>query len=201
LDLYFGKDRVIRRLHRKHTVYVVETGLVIEGERDDKGKLSWNSVLQAQMTDPARNEFLAGLCSFFSDRTILILCKRVQQIVTLADKVRERGISCTTLKGNEVEYDTEARVLVASIQKVGTGFSHDRLDCLILACDTEEYFLQYLGRVFRRPDVVPIVIDVVDKNPVLRRHAQTRKKVYVECGGTMLDFRTCFPEVKILEAL
>lgn len=196
LDLYFGETRVVRKLFRRHAVYVLETGIEIEGERDVRGKLMWNTVLQAQMENESRNELIGRLCGFFSERTILILCKRVEHIKTLHERI-SRETSCTTLKGSETNYNREARVLVASIQKVGTGFSHDRLDMLILACDTEEYFLQYLGRVFRRPDVVPIVVDIVDKNPVLRRHARTRRGIYVESGGTMHEFGELFPEFPV----
>lgn len=193
LDLYFGKERIVRRLYRKHTVYLFETPLKIDGTVREDGSLDWNSVLQAQMTHAGRNECIGRLVSFFPQRNILILCKRVQQIDTL-HAIISQYTSCTTLKGNEVEFDADARVLVASIQKVGTGFSHDRLDMLILACDTEEYFLQYLGRVFRRPDVVPIVIDIVDKHPVLRRHSRTRQKIYTECGGSLYNLTSIFPE-------
>lgn len=196
LDLYFGEQRIVRTLYRPHTVYLLETGLDIQGEVREGGGLDWNSVLQVQMNHPGRNHCIARLVGFFRERNILILCKRVQQIETLHALISPNA-TCATLKGNETEYDTEARVLVASIQKVGTGFSHDRLDMLILACDTEEYFLQYLGRVFRRPDVVPIVIDIIDKNPVLRRHSKTRRKVYTECGGSIYVFRSIFPEFDV----
>lgn len=197
LDLYFGTTRVHRPLFRRHTVYTVDTGIDIPGERDDAGKLNWNSVLQAQMTHHDRNDFIKRLCLHFHQRYILILCKRVQQINTLSSLL-ENHLPIATLKGSETEYNQDARILIASIQKVGTGFSHDRLDMLILACDTEEYFLQYLGRVFRRPDVVPIVIDIIDQNPVLKRHARTRRKVYQECGGSILDFRSIFPDFHIV---
>lgn len=198
LDLYFGEARIVRKLQRHHVVYVVQTGIEIEGQKDDRGKLMWNTVLQAQMEHTERNDFIRRLCLFFKERSILILCKRVEHIVALRDRIVCPEATVATLKGSEIDYDPNARILIASIQKVGTGFSHDRLDMLILACDTEEYFLQYLGRVFRRPDVVPIVIDVVDKNPVLRRHARTRRAVYQECGGTLHDFHAVFPDFEII---
>lgn len=196
LDIYFGTDRIIRQLFRRHNVYCIETGIKIEAETNEKGKISWNSVLQQQMENESRNDMIARLVKKFSDRSILVLCKRVNQIETLTQLIKP-FTSVTTLKGNEVAFDKEARVLVASIQKVGTGFSHDKLDMLILACDTEEYFLQYLGRVFRRPDVIPIVLDIVDKNPILRRHWRTRKKVYENAGGTLFSFRESFPDFQI----
>jgi superfamily II DNA or RNA helicase len=196
LDLYFGTARIHRPLYRKHTVYTVDTGIEIMGERNERGQLDWNSILQAQMTNTRRNNFIRRLCLFFGQRNILILCKRVSQIQLLADLLRPDA-TVTTLKGNETTYDADARILIASIQKVGTGFSHDRLDMLILACDMEEYFLQYLGRVFRRPDVTPIIIDLIDKNHVLKRHARTRRRVYQESGGSIYDFHSMFSDVKM----
>lgn len=196
LDIYFGTERVSRDLYHRHTVYMVNTGIEIEGEFDDKDKLIWNSVLHAQMTHDNRNLFIKRLCTFFENRKIMILCKRISQINTLYNLISE-SVLCTTLKASETTYDENARVMIASVSKVGVGFSHDSLDMLILACDLEAYFLQYLGRVFRRPDVVPIIIDLVDKNPVLQRHYRTRKKTYVECGGSIYDFHSIFPDLTL----
>lgn len=194
LDIYFGTERVSRSLYHRHTVYMVNTGIEIEGEFDERDKLIWNSVLHAQMTHDVRNLFIKRLCLFFENRKIMILCKRISQINTLHDLLSGH-VKCTTLKASETTYDEDARVMIASVSKVGVGFSHDSLDMLILACDLEAYFLQYLGRVFRRPDVVPIIIDLVDKNPVLQRHFRTRKKTYLECGGSIYDFNSIFPDI------
>lgn len=196
LDLYFGKERISRPLFRRHNVFCIETGLRIDGQTNEKGKLSWNSILQEQMEHNGRNELISRLVEKFNDRNILVLCKRVQHIQTLYELISSYT-TATTLKGNEVSFDKDARVLIASIQKVGTGFSHEKLDMLILACDTEEYFLQYLGRVFRRPDVVPIVLDIVDKNPILRRHWRTRKSIYEDAGGSIFSFTDAFPEFPV----
>ena len=93
------------------------------------------------------------------------------------------GIDSAIFKESDVIFDKESRILISSFQKVGTGFSHDKLDMLILGVDTEEYFLQYLGRVFRRKDSSPIILDIVDEHPVLWKHFRTRSKVYRESGG------------------
>ena len=103
-----------------------------------------------------------------------------------------------TLKGNENEFNKDCRVLIATVSKVGVGFSFDKLDMLVLACDLKEYYLQFVGRVFRKPDVVPVIIDIVDKNPVLFRHFKSRLKVYQDCGGSVHDFRTMFPDFQLL---
>lgn len=193
LDIYFGNDRIVRELFRRHFVYRVETGIKIEGEKDEKGALIWNSVLQQQMTNPYRNAFIKDVCIFFKTRNILILCKRVQQVAELYGLLHKLTPTAT-LKGNENEFDEECRVLIATVAKVGVGFSFDKLDMLVLACDVKEYYLQFVGRVFRKPDVVPIVIDIVDKHPVLYRHFKSRLGVYQDCGGTIHDFRSSFPD-------
>lgn len=193
LDIYFGAERIVREMFRRHIVYRVDTGIVIEGKQDDKGALVWNSVLEEQMTHLPRNHFIRDVCLFFRTRNILILCKRVQQVNLLRDMLVEHTPTAT-LKGSENEFDTGCRVLVATVSKVGVGFSFDKLDMLVLACDLKEYYLQFVGRVFRKPDVVPIVIDIVDKNPVLYRHFKSRDKVYRDCGGTVHDFCASFPD-------
>jgi superfamily II DNA or RNA helicase len=193
LDIYFGKERIVREMFRRHLVYKVNTNIVIEGEQDDKGTLIWNSVIQKQMTHPHRNNFIRDVCLFFEARNVLILCKRIQQVNDLFQLLNDHTPTAT-LKGNENDFNKECRVLIATVSKVGVGFSFDKLDMLVLACDLKEYYLQFVGRVFRKPDVVPVIIDIVDKNPVLHRHFNSRLKVYRDCGGTVYDFRSVFPD-------
>ena len=184
LELYFGLHKVTRKLFRRHTVYCVDTHIRIDHEKDMRGDIIWNSVIEKQMLHPERNARIVDLCLQFKNRNILILSKRIQQMNVLRDLLCERGeTSVTMMKENETTFDRGARILIATFQKVGTGFSHDKLDMLLLASDIEEYFLQYLGRVFRRPDVEPIIIDMVDRHPILKKHFQSRKKIYEESGG------------------
>lgn len=196
LDIYFGKERIVREMFRRHVVYKVSTGITLEGEQDDKGMLIWNSVLQKQMTNTSRNQFIRDVCLFFKTRNILILCKRIQQVQELTHLLSSHTPT-STLKGNENDFDKECRVLIATVAKVGVGFSFDKLDMLVLACDLKEYYLQFVGRVFRKPDVVPIIIDIVDKHPVLHRHFKSRQQIYRDCGGTLYDFRSVFPDFSL----
>jgi len=142
-------------------------------------------VIDKQTSDGERNLLIASTCQKYPDRNILILSKRIKQIEEISRYLQGNNENVTVMKENDNTFDEDARILVATFQKVGTGFSHDKLDMLILASDTEEYFIQYLGRVFRRPDVEPIVIDFVDKHPILKKHFLSRKKVYEQCGGVV----------------
>ena len=53
--------------------------------------------------------------------------------------------------------------------------------------------MQYLGRVFRREDTEPVIIDLVDNYSLLYKHFQTRNSVYIEHGGIVKDFHKEFP--------
>ena len=185
LNLYFGLRKVVRKLFKPHKVYFLETNIKIVPKNDAKGELIWNTVIDQQTLNEKRNEIIIKLCKHYSDRNILILSKRIAQIQYLHENLINRNENATLFKDSENTFDKDARILIATFQKVGTGFSHDKLDMLILATDAEEYFMQYLGRVFRRPDVEPIIIDIIDDNPILKRHFLSRRKIYQECGGTL----------------
>jgi len=188
LELYFGLKKIVRKLYRPHRVLLWETKIKIVAKKDARGQILWCSVIDAQTVHEERNARIVDACIRHADRNILVLCKRIQQIDTLLQGLRDKGQSVTCMKDNDVSFDKEARILVATYQKVGTGFSHDKLDMLVLATDAEEYFIQYLGRVFRRPDVHPIVLDIVDDHPILRRHFLTRRKVYQDSGGAVENY-------------
>jgi len=185
LELYFGLHRVVRSLLRPHRVHVIRTGIKIQHKVDARGGIQWNTVIDQQTSHETRNRLIVEICHRFRERNILILTKRISQIEDLQSLLSEDHVA--VMKDNESVFDRSARILIATYQKVGTGFSHEKLDMLILACDSEEYFIQYLGRVFRRPDVVPVVIDLVDDHPILKRHFTSRKKIYQEAGGTIIE--------------
>lgn len=189
LELYFGLHKVTRKLFRRHTVHFIDSKIRIDHDKDARGDIIWNSVIEKQVTHPERNGRIADLCLQFKNRNILILSKRIKQMEMIAQLLQEKGeTSVTMMKENETTFDRGARILIATFQKVGTGFSHDKLDMLLLASDIEEYFLQYLGRVFRRPDVEPVIIDIVDRHPILKKHFNSRKKIYEESGGRIEYF-------------
>lgn len=188
IDLIFGKNKIIRELTREHIVYKVETGFVPDAKTDMNGKLIWNSVLESQSESVERNKIIIDIISKFKDRYFLVLCKRVSQANYLKKQLIDMGESCTTLIGNNNDFDKSSRILIATAQKAGVGFSHDILNTLIIASDMEEYFVQYLGRVIRTEEGVPYVFDLVDDHPTLKRHFATRKKVYTEAGGKIKKY-------------
>ena len=187
LDLYFSSEKIVRKLTKKHTVFEVPTGFTPPVEKTAQGRINWNAILEAQSTDPRRNSMIIDAVEALSTRVILILTKRVTQAEFLVDQLRLRGHSVEGLYGTRQTFDRECRILIGTSSKIGVGFDHHRLDCLILASDVEEYFIQFLGRVFRSPLVEPVIVDFVDNNSILKKHFRTRKSIYKKHGGTIVS--------------
>jgi superfamily II DNA or RNA helicase len=183
IDLYFGKSRIVRKLHREHIAYQIQTDYDLKYDLNWKGKIDWNSLLCSQAEHKERNELIISIVKKFPSRHFLILCKRISQGKELYDRLSDENIDVEDLLGKKQEYNKGARVIIATIQKGGTGFDCPSLDSLILASDVKEYFIQYLGRIFRKKDHLPVIFDIVDKHPILQKHWQSRRKVYIEAGG------------------
>jgi superfamily II DNA or RNA helicase len=188
LDHYFTENKIIRKMHQPHLVYKINTTFTPEIEYDRNGNLNWGKIIEAQSLNEDRNNLIIKIIQQFKDRTFLILTKRVEGANILLEKLKIINESVDTFIESKTEFDRHCRILIGTTSKVGVGFDHDKLDALILASDLEEYFIQYLGRVFRRHDTTPVVFDLVDNNPILKRHFATRKSTYMEAGGTISTF-------------
>lgn len=188
LHVFCGDDKLVEKLYKEHTVYLVRTGIKIPYEIQWNGKMDWNSLLTNQAENMERNKMIVNIIKDFPERHFLVLCKRVSHGMCLKEMLLEEGEHVSELLGSKTTFDNTARILVATTQKCGVGFSYSKLDALLLATDLEEYFIQYLGRVFRNPDSKPIIFDLVDNVPILNKHFQNRKKTYQESGGIITPY-------------
>lgn len=194
LTAYFGEDKIHRKLQRSHNVYLFKTGFTPDSKIGVTGRVDWNSVIESQSSSVERNLQIIKMVKYFKDRYILILCKRISQAEWLIDRLSQEGEDVTSLIGIKRSFNTESRVLVATIQKVGCGFNHPKLNMLIMATDAEEYFIQYLGRVMRTQEGEPMIVDMLDNNGILKKHYLTRRHVYLDHGGIIKDFNKEFPD-------
>lgn len=188
LDVYFGENRIIRKIKRPHNVIKIQTNFEIEAKTNKQGKLDWNSVINSQSINDERNEFICDILQYYSDKTWIVLCKRVTHVKILRDKLQRRGENICTLVGNEQSYDPNARILVGTFSKCGVGFDKADLNAMMLASDIVD-FEQIHGRVFRRVDNIPLFIDIVDSFKSLTNHWYERKKLYEEMGGTIYNYK------------
>lgn len=183
LEFYFGKNKIIRKLNRKHIVYTVETGFQPTIEQTTNGRVNWGIVLDSQANNEKRNNIIIDIICKFKDRTFMIIVKRVSQAEYLSNKLIESNEKVSLITGSTQTYDINDRVLIGTAGKIGTGFDHPKIDALIIAADVQEYFIQYLGRCMRTKTTEPIVFDLIDDYSLLKKHYNTRKKIYKEHGG------------------
>ena len=54
------------------------------------------------------------------------------------------------------------------------------------------YYIQFMGRIMRRKDVEPVIFDLVDTHPILKKHFDKRSKVYNKHGGEIVKFSGSF---------
>ena len=116
------------------------------------------------------------------------MVKRVEHGQYIKDCLEKLGEKVTSLLGKQQEFDKEARILIGTNSKIGTGFDHPRLDTLLAAADMVSYYIQFIGRVMRRKDVEPIIFDLVDNHPTLKKHFEKRSNVYSKHGGEIKKF-------------
>ena len=197
INKFFSKERVFRKLNKEHTVYRINTKFVPEVEKDFRNKIIWNSVLNSQAYSPERNQMIINLIKKFPERNVLVLVKRIDQGKYILNELEKIGIKADSLLGTQRYKETDNKVLIGTTSKCGTGFDCPKLDTLIIAADIQAYFIQQLGRIFRRTDNNPIVFDLVDDNNVLKAHWAERRKVYIEHGGTVKYFNKEFKDLEI----
>lgn len=195
LQLHFGFSIIRRKLYRPFNIYKYETKIKPLTRETERGNLDWSYVIDYQASHEERNRNIVKICQFFKNRTIMILTKRVElHGKILLEMLQQAGESVDLFAGTTQTYDANARILVATYSKAGVGFDNPKLDMLIVAGDVEQMFEQYLGRVFRRMDTVPIIVDIVDKFHVFEKHFQTRMLTYLQSGGEIKSFTKSFPE-------
>ena len=204
IDLTVGEHRIIRKMHRMYNVYKIHTKIKPYVTKKADGSTDWNSVLKSLSENPTRNELIVKLIRFFSTRNILVVCKLVEHVRLLEELCLEAepDMEVSTFYGNKSSYNKECRVLIASLSKSGVGFSFAKLDMLILAGDIKDNYQQVVGRIFRRSDTYPIVVDLVDSHSSCRSHFDDqRKTVYTNSGGVIQDFDSIFPSFHQLTSL
>ena len=193
LHRVFGEKIIHKQLKRLYSVYILETGFKPVVTKQESGNMDWNDILKQQSENKDRNTLICKVAKYFTTRNILIICKRVAHANYLYEQLKDtESVDC--FMGTNKTYNSDARILIVTCSKGGVGFDHPKLDMLIVAADVENLFVQYLGRIFRRDDTFPIVVDMKDKFAGFQRHLKTRQDVYKETCGTIMNFNLEFKD-------
>lgn len=187
ISLFFGDKIVKTPFFKKHTVYIIKTNFSPLFKVNIFTKqLDWNYVLTSQATNIQRNKKIVECLKLFPDRIWLVLVKRVEHAKILHRMLKEENLKSSTLTGTTKEFDKNAKILIGTTCKIGTGFDHSPINSLIIASDCVEYFEQFLGRCMRTPSVEPIVVDFEDSFKPLVNHLNIRITKYRACGGDIV---------------
>lgn len=157
--------------------------------------VNYGSIIKALDQDPRRNELIVNLIKANPNEKIMVLVEHVEQANQLYALVKEAVKSqnrlVSKLTGKEKTY-YDAHILVATSKKAGTGFDEQescenwggvRFNMLIL-CNPGMKIEQNAGRVGRSE--LPVIIDLVDDHPNLKRHFTERKHWYEDRNGIII---------------
>lgn len=178
-------------------VYQIETSIQPEIKNNRQGTTDWISLIKSLAYNQTRNEMIISLVKNNPHHKIMILCAEVQHVELLHNLLIEQKESVDSMAGNKNKY-SDSRILVGTISKIGTGFDEKtacpdfngiRINMLILCTSIKKasQLEQSIGRVFRAE--MPVVIDLVDDNPILKRHWNERKKWYISRNGTLKNIK------------
>jgi superfamily II DNA or RNA helicase len=194
---FLGSEKVVKKLYVKHKIYRISTKFKPVIEKTEDGKLNWNSVLASQAMNSDRNQLIVRILRYFPERNWIVLCKTVEHATTLCKMLEEVGENVDYIARNKHKYNKDFRILCATYAKAGVGFNCPKLNSLLIASDVKGLIEQYHGRIVRREDADPIVIDIIDDFFVFYNHWKDRKKYYESCGGEVKDFEGQFPNFSL----
>ena len=194
IDHYVGPTCIYVPLKALYNVYLCYTGFSPKAKTNENGDLNWNEVIKDQYLDRNRNTLIIDIIRYFTARNILVLCKRKNHVKLLHMSLQKYGIDSDVYMGSQKIVNYDCRVLISTTSKSGVGFDHPKLDMLIVAGDMQELFVQYLGRVFRRDDNLPIIVDLVDKFFPLKKHFEGRTDVYKASQGEIKNLENYFTQ-------
>ena len=179
LKWFTGTNWIERNMYKPFNVYIYHSGFSPLLKKNYMGDLDWNKVLKQLTENEKRNNLIVNIVKAYPDRNILVLCKRINQAKILSSKIENSELFVSTTK----EFNRDTKILISSFSKAGVGFDFQKLDMLVIASDVKNMILQYTGRVFRKIDHVPIIIDIKDKCNVLNSHLKDRLDYYKSIGG------------------
>lgn len=192
--LICGMSVVNRKIEKEFKVFKVNTKINHPYEKDFRGKIKWNTVVDSMINNEKRNSIISNIVSENKESKILILTASCKHVKILTKLIINLGEKVDTLYGKKKTYN-DSRVLIGTISKIGTGFDEKnackdfsgiRIDLVILATSIKSLSLleQNVGRGFRSD--LPKIYDIVDNNPsILKNHFYNRKKWYDSNGGTI----------------
>lgn len=194
-----GPESVVVPISKKFEVIHLTTNLEFNPRQNSKGT-DWMDLVKKIVRSPERNQLIIKLVERFDDKKILILTTLKEHAINLKNLLDHLGISNSIMIGSDRTY-IEARVLIGTISKIGTGFdeknacpdfSGQRINIVILATSikSEKLLEQNVGRAFRSEN--PTVVVITDQYKTLKNHWYIQRRWFLSRGGRITEEMVTF---------
>ncbi|WRW24705.1 helicase [Singapore grouper iridovirus] len=184
---FFGdKDCLVERTAlRSHVVLQVSTKFDPPIKINKKGQVDWNDVIYKMSSNVERNDLIVKCLSAYPHVKWLVMCKRIEQVKTLCEKLADVG-TVDYIYGTKNVWNKTAWCLVGTYSKIGVGFDAGERQGICLATDIDRYFEQCVGRLRNSNG---LVLDFKDAFRPMIHHVSRRLKVYknLNCAVVPVD--------------
>jgi len=164
---------------------------------------SWAEFCDVLVDDPERNELIANLATYTSEKkAVIILCSQVRHCDILAECCKAYGAEPLVIHGKlsaterreRMQQASAAPLIIGTVQLLGEGINWPHLSALVMACPisasidreppTATRLIQAIGRC-RRPfkgKSHASVLDIIDEHPLGLSAWRKRHVVYKSLG-------------------
>lgn len=173
-------------LLNKVEVCVTQTHIKPDIIDNSMGKVDWSHALKSLAFNTDRNKIIIEKIVENSEKHILVLVKFIEHAEILTNLIRSAlpNKSCCVCYGDK-EIDKNSQIFISTFNKMGTGISLNKLNCLVIAIDIKNYAVQYFGRVMREHDRDAHIIDFLDDNTIFKKHFNERLKIYRDMNAVI----------------
>lgn len=183
-----GKERIKVKSLCKFDVLGIKTGVRCDnGEDLDKdGMPRFFNADKYFAMHPGRIDILVTLLRDNPDKTVVVIVRNLEPTNLLIDVLTKEGISAVSFTGED-EHLYEARVIVGTLSKIGTGFDKANtcldyngkpIDMVVFWTSIADpgCLTQVAGRGFRSDSCT--MVHLVDDYKICKNHWRNAKKVY-----------------------
>jgi superfamily II DNA or RNA helicase len=181
IKVYESNTKIVPEIHI-HRMSKID----VKSEMTRANKINLSRLITDISENDLVNEYIVSRVLEYlkEDRTILILCSRVEQCKLLCEMTLRIvvGVSCSFIAGKMTTLERNdalnAKVVFSTYNSFGEGVSKPSLDTLVLG-SSKVQILQPVGRILRRVNKnKPVVADLLFQHPVLMNQHYRRNRWY-----------------------
>tara|TARA_Y100000389_G_scaffold203258_1_gene251102 strand:- start:2905 stop:4269 length:1365 start_codon:yes stop_codon:yes gene_type:complete len=174
----------------------LEDAMYQQTQYNARGNANMPKMINTMVESPKRQKLILDLLIHFhsNGRQTLVLSERLSQLNKLKEELDILNIPCGKCVGGVSKKDLEVTitkpVLLATYSYVAEGFDVSSLNTLIFATPKTD-IIQASGRILRQTpedrQYIPIIVDIVDSTPSMKKKGDIRKRYYKKSKFTIIQ--------------